>query len=68
MGRKWTLAEEELANLDGMSRLVTGLVRRCRQTIYVCISQLGESGFEQRGRLLLALNQVLHDTNSVPAS
>ena len=68
LGRKWTLAEEELANLDGMARLVTGLVRRCRQTVYVCISQLGESGFEQRGRLLLALNQVLHDTNPVPSS
>ncbi|MFH1186353.1 MAG: hypothetical protein V1755_15165 [Chloroflexota bacterium] len=68
LGQPWTLAEEERANIDGMARLVTGLVRRCRQTIYLCISQLGESGFEQRGRLLLAVNQVLHETDALPSS
>jgi hypothetical protein len=68
VGHKWTYAEEELANLDGMERLVTGLLRRCRQNIFLGISQLGESGLEEHGRLLLALNQVLHESNPVTAS
>ena len=68
LGQPWTLAEEERANIDGMARLVTGLVRRCSQTIYLCISDLGESGFEQRGRLLLAVNQVLLETDAFPSS
>lgn len=64
VGQKWTFAEEEQANLDGMASLVTGLLRRCRQAIYLCISQLGESGFEQRGRLLVALNQVIREADA----
>jgi len=66
VGQKWTFAEEERANIESMANLVTGLLRRCRQAVVLCVSQLGESGFEQRGRLLLALNQVLHETK--PAS
>jgi hypothetical protein len=66
--QKWTFIEEERLNLDGLLRLTTGLLRRCRQVVYLCVTQLGESGFEQRGRLLLALNQVLHESNSVSSS
>jgi hypothetical protein len=67
-GQKWTFIEEERQNLDGLLRLTTGLLRRCGQAVYLCVTQLGESGFEQRGRLLLALNQVLHESNSISSS
>jgi hypothetical protein len=67
-GQKWTFLEEERLNLDGLIRLTTGLLRRCRRTVYLCVTRLGESGFEGRGRLLLALNQVLHESNSVSTS
>lgn len=63
-GKKWTFVDEERANLEGMTRMVLGLIRRCSQTIYACVSQLGESGFEQRGKLLLAINQVLRATDA----
>jgi hypothetical protein len=60
--RRWNLAEEESANTDDLSRLAAGLLRRCSQQVYVCASRLGEAGFEQRGRFLLALQQVVHET------
>jgi hypothetical protein len=59
--RQWMYGDEEQANLESMRRLVLGLVRRCRQKIYLCMSTLGESGFEQRGRLLIALQAVLKE-------
>jgi hypothetical protein len=67
-GQKWTFIEEERLNIEGLLRLTTGLLRRCRHAVYLCVTQLGESGFEQRGRLLLALNQVLHEWNSVSSA
>jgi hypothetical protein len=58
---RWNLAEEEATNTDDLARLAVGLLRRCSRHVYLCVSQLGESGFEQRGRLLLALQQVVHE-------
>jgi hypothetical protein len=62
--QRWDLAEEESTNVDNLARLAVGLLRRCSRQVFLCTSQLGESGFEQRGRLLLALQQVLHETNN----
>jgi hypothetical protein len=60
-GRKWTFADEELANTDSMRRLALGLLRRCRGGIVLCMSSLGEAGFEQRGRLLEAFQSVVYE-------
>jgi superfamily I DNA/RNA helicase len=53
--RLWTDADDLAANQQTLSRLVSGLLRRCRERIYLGISDLGESGFEQRGPLLKAI-------------
>jgi hypothetical protein len=66
--KKWNLAEEELENMDGMTRLAVGLLRRCSRQAYLCVSQLGESGFEQRGSLLLALQQAFHESETVDSN
>ena len=58
-GRQWTDADEQLVNREALYRLVLGLLRRCRQQVYLGYSQLGEQGYEQRGDLLLALQRVL---------
>jgi hypothetical protein len=50
--RKWTDADDQAANQQALCRLVTGLLRRCRGKIYLGLTDLGESGFEQRGPLL----------------
>ncbi len=62
-GRQWTFADEEQTNQETMARLVSGLLHRCRQKLYLGISNLGESGFEQRGELLRAFQRVLQEGN-----
>ena len=59
VGRKWTYADEDEANTESMQRLVRGLLRRCRKAVILCISGIGEAGFEQRGRLLTAFQGAL---------
>jgi superfamily I DNA/RNA helicase len=58
-GRQWTDADEVQASKEALARLVSGLLHRCRERVYVCLSELGESGFEQRGELLRAFQKVL---------
>jgi hypothetical protein len=58
-GRLWTDADEVAASDDALARLVSGLLLRCRERIYLGLSELGESGFEQRGALLRAFQKVL---------
>ncbi len=55
LDRLWTDADDLATNQQALSRLVTGLLRRCRGKVYVGLSDLGESGFEQRGPLLKAI-------------
>ena len=54
-GTLWTDADEVAANQQTLARLVTGLLRRCRERVYLGLSDLGEAGFEQRGPLLKAI-------------
>jgi hypothetical protein len=51
----WSDADDLAANQQTLALLVTGLLRRCRNRIYLGLSDLGESGFEQRGPLLKAI-------------
>jgi hypothetical protein len=53
--RLWTDADEQTANQQTLAHLVTGLLRRCRSRLFLGLSDLGESGFEQRGPLLKAI-------------
>jgi hypothetical protein len=58
-GRKWLDADETMANEETLRRLVSGLLRRCKERIVVGIPEYGESGFEQRGGMLGAFQQIL---------
>ncbi|RMF81059.1 MAG: hypothetical protein D6737_06160 [Chloroflexi bacterium] len=58
-GRKWGDEDELAANQDALYRLVLGLIRRCRERIYLGFSELGEQGYEQRGELLMAIQGML---------
>lgn len=59
LGDAWTDAHEVEAQTRALSRLVQGLIRRCRIKIYLGISELGEQGYEQRGPLLNAIQGAL---------
>ncbi|MBA4380100.1 MAG: hypothetical protein C0393_05370, partial [Anaerolinea sp.] len=61
-GRLWSDADEVAANTESLARLVSGLLRRCRQKIYLGLSDLGETGFEQRGVLMRAFQKVLQSS------
>ncbi len=60
-GHYWTDADEVAATRETLARLTTGLLRRCKETLYLGLSELGESGFEQRGVLLKAFQRVLQE-------
>ena len=55
----WTDEHEVKNQIDRMYRLILGLTRRCRKRIFIGNSEISEQGYEQRGRLLLALQQTL---------
>jgi len=58
-GRQWTDADDVQYSKEAMARLVSGLLRRCRERVYLGIAELGESGFEGRGELLRAFQKVI---------
>jgi hypothetical protein len=62
-GRMWTDADEVQVSTEAMARLTSGLLLRCRERIYLGISELGESGFEERGELLRAFQRVLAESS-----
>lgn len=62
-GRTWTDADEVQVSTEAMARLTSGLLLRCRERVYLGISELGESGFEERGDLLRAFQRVIAENS-----
>jgi len=60
-GRPWTDSDEVATSQAALYRLALGLVRRCRQKIYLGLSELSEQGFEERGQLLRAFQRILRE-------
>ncbi len=58
-GRLWTDFDEFHERQETLRRLLLGLIRRTRHSLYLGMSDYGESGLEQRGPLLSVLNRVL---------
>jgi hypothetical protein len=63
-GRIWTDVDDVETGRNAMARVVSGLLHRCRERVYLCLAELGESGFEQRGDLLRAFQRVLQDNTT----
>ncbi len=64
VGHPWDDTQEVTVRRESLSRLVRGLLRRCRHSVYLGISELGEGGFEQTGPLLKAIQRILRHTQS----
>lgn len=58
-GRLWLDSDEVAMEIETLARLTGGLLARCREKIFPALSDLGASGFEQRGALLRAFQKVL---------
>ncbi len=63
--RKWTEEDEVLAGQEMLQRVVTGLARRCRRTIYLEFSDLNIRGREERGPLLEWVQRLLRRMSRV---
>ena len=63
-GRTWSDSDEVEAGRHSLEILTTGLIRRCRHQVVLAISDLSESGFEQRGELLKSFQRVLQTMGS----
>jgi hypothetical protein len=58
-GRQWTDADEYAANQQSLDRLISGLIHRCGEKIFLCASGMNERGEEPRGPLLQAIQMIL---------
>ncbi len=63
-GAHWTDRDEVRTRQNILQVLTQALLRRCRKGVYLGISELGESGSEARGPLLIALQRILLETPS----
>jgi hypothetical protein len=67
-GRQWTDLEEYFARQEAMAELVIGLVHRCRKQVHLALSELSESGSDQRGNLLRTVQSVLRSAGAANPS
>lgn len=56
----WTDEMEQAAEETAMRNLLLGLLRRCNKGVFVGISDISESGYEQRGLLLKICQEMLN--------
>ncbi|NMC78552.1 MAG: hypothetical protein GYA59_04245, partial [Chloroflexi bacterium] len=61
----WTDPDNLVTNQIAMTRLVRGLISRCREQVWMTSSGLNEQGSEQRGPLLLAVQRILRQVPSL---
>ncbi len=64
--QKWTDKEEFAYGKDTLSRVTTGLLRRCRNKVYFGLCELNERGFESQGLFIRAVQRLLIDTANFP--
>ena len=57
-GVHWTDADEFSFNQTTLEKVVNGLLLRCTDKIYLCASGINQSGVEERGPLLQAVQRI----------
>jgi hypothetical protein len=57
--RLWMDADEVNAETESLARLTGGLLSRCREKLFLALADLSETGYEQRGTLLRAFQNVM---------
>jgi hypothetical protein len=60
--KPWNDDEEQSQNIYALDRITTGLMRRCRKSIFGCLTETDERGFDQKGELLIALNKIISNS------
>lgn len=67
-GTPWTEANEFAVNQANLQRLTSGLLRRCREKVYLEITGMNEQGNEERSELVITLQSLLRSIAREEAS
>jgi hypothetical protein len=67
-GRPWLDQDEHLARQGALLTLTQGLLRRCRERVYLGLSELGEGGYEQHGPLLKVIHRIMLEESQFEAN
>jgi hypothetical protein len=59
IGKLWTGNQDNLFNQLSLTRINHGLIRRCREHVYMCTLGVNEQGSEERGALIMAIQTIL---------
>lgn len=63
---KWTDLHEFETNQNTLQKLISGLLKRCNRGVYLYFSSINESGGEERGPLLKAVQRILRNNANSP--
>jgi len=61
-GQKWTAEHEFAVSQEGLKRLITGLLARCRKRVYLGISSLNENGSDERGLMIRLIQNIFQQS------
>jgi hypothetical protein len=61
VNQAWQDPDEQEATQEHLFQLIWGLTRRCRRGIYLGMNQLSEEGWENQGKLLVAINRIARE-------
>ncbi len=61
----WTDAHETNASQQALLRITSGLIRRCREHVFMCTLGVNEQGSEERGALMIAVQSILRNLSAV---
>ncbi len=62
-GKLWTDDDEVTTNQQTLMRLASGLIKRCSDHIYMCTITYNEQGMEERGALVMGVQNILRQIN-----
>jgi hypothetical protein len=65
-GKLWSDMHENTANQQSLIRIMDGLIRRCKEHIFMCTLGVNEQGNEERGALIMAVQTILRNLQSNP--
>lgn len=64
-GEVWKDSDEYAANQEKLAKIVSGLILRCRQHVFLCSTDFNELGEQQRGPLLRAISKLMRQQAGV---
>lgn len=59
IGKLWTDMHENTTNQQSLIYIMDGLIRRCREHIFMCTLGVNEQGNEERGALIMSVQTIL---------